>query len=477
MVKKKKFNAKSQTGNLVILAVVALAVIVLIFRFVVFSSDPAVSAVRKGVGALESGDFIEAEHQFKKARESDPELTFIGEIEEPGLAYIGLGNLELAREDQVTASRYYQRAYEIDSTLEFESLARFASIEFRYPEALYTNLGNLFWDAEILPLAELAYKRPLKDNPDNTSGLTNLGNIARKRDNVEQAVRYYSRALTADSSLYEARVNLVSMAFTAHDRHPFDFHLDKLIEHHPEKPYTLYFRGQQKRMLQRYDEALEIFERYLELNPQDQSAKLEIAQIHLENKDYKSAQKHLRQLAVRVGAHPKIRELVIQTAEEALDEQDYDFALKMYRDYTEIWPDDPEFAFGEANCLLQLDSLQQAREEFLGLLAEYPEASTVWSNLGLVHVHLDQYEEAKEFFEEAVALDSSAFALFNLGRIHEAQGDSDRAQGYYIAAAIKEPEMFNMKDFLMEVKMSKEQKISEGDTSGITPFRPEDARD
>jgi tetratricopeptide (TPR) repeat protein len=462
-----KSRKNSHTGTTILVVAVSIVILILLFKFVVFAEDPTIRSAKEGVKALLSADFAEAEYQFRQAQSRDPVLSFIEHLEQPGVAYIGLGNVAMAEMDYMTATRFYKLAWESDSTLDFAKMARFSRSEFNYPESVYTEIGNIFWEAEILKLAELAYKRPLEDNPDKTSVLTNLGNIARKRGETDTAVKYYSRALTADPSLYEPRVNLVSLAFTNQDSWNFDFHMEKLRKYHPEKPYTLYFIGQQHRLLQEYDKAIETFEKYLDMFPDDPNARLDIADIYMENKDYQSAHEALRKMALEIGAHPEIYKRALRPAEEAMLQEDYDTALRYYRDFAQIWPDDPEFKFGEANCLYKLDKLEQAKTIYLELLQEYPRVSSVWSNLGLLHVRMKKYEEAREFFEEATDLDSNAFALYNLGKVYETLGDTARAEGYIIAAALKEPDMFEMDDFLMNLKMKKQEKLTRGDTTGL----------
>jgi hypothetical protein len=74
---------------------------------------------------------------------------------------------------------------------------------------------------------------------------------------------------------------------------------------------------------------------------------------------------------------------------------------------------------------------------------------------------------AQEQFEAAIAIDSPAYAFFNLGKVLEAEGDSAQAFQYFYKAGLKDSTLFDMESFIMNIKMEKDRRIKAGDTAGM----------
>ncbi|HDS00813.1 MAG TPA: tetratricopeptide repeat protein, partial [candidate division Zixibacteria bacterium] len=308
-----------------------------------------------------------------------------------------------------------------------------------------------------------------------SSALTNLGNVLRIKGNVDEAVQMYQKALTVDPTLFEARVNLISLAVATGRTSSFNLHLEKLQEYYPESEYTSYFLGEQKKNQGECEEAVQLYEDFLKKNPDHLNTKLSLIDCNLEVGNYDRAMQILKELALRMGDNPSLKERALGPAEKAFQAGDYEKAKQYYESMSAIWPDDPKFRFGAASAMINLDELAEARVILEDMVHNYPESSEILSNLGLVYAKMGKPEWAREQFEAAIAIDSSAVAYYNLGKIFEEQGDTARANSCYILASLKEPEMFGLQDYMMEVSMEKAERIARGDTAGM--IFPEYARD
>lgn len=467
MKKTKKKSKPPSNGKAILLTAVAIVALILLFKFVILGGSKSVNLANQGIDLLEKNQFFESEKRFAKALGIDPVLNFIEKSKNPALANIGLGNWALEKRDFIRAGELYQEAYRLDSTLDFERYLRYARNDFNYPEALYIELGNFFWEKNNLRLARLAYQRPLASNPDMPTALTNLGNIERRLGNNEEAVNYYNLALTSDPSSFEARVNMVSMAFINEEYSVFDFHLKKLQEYHPEHHYTIYFTGQYEKRRKNYADAVNFFKEFIEKYPDDPDSKLALIDCYVEMEEFDKAQELVRQLALKYGPTRQLYERALSPAEGAFKKGEYAKAKSYYESLDAIWPDDPEFKFGAANCMIRLDELDEARSIMEDLLQDHPKAPSLLTNLGIVYAKMGKTEWAREQFETAIALDSPPVAFYNLGRIYEKEGDSITANSLFITAAIKDPKAFGLEDYMMELKMQKAERIARGDTAGM----------
>ncbi|MBD3217284.1 MAG: tetratricopeptide repeat protein [candidate division Zixibacteria bacterium] len=455
-----------KSGMQILITGIAIIVLVLLVRFVIMGEGGAIGDARNGIEHLKQEEFSEAEDKFEEAVTADPKLTFVSELEEPYLFYTGLANAAMENGNLNNASRYYLEAYKIDTT-GFDKYSKFVRDDYHYPENAYLELGNLFWNANSLDLAEKAYKRALQVNPGYGSALTNLGNVARKRGNIDEAVQLYQRALTSDPSLFEARVNLINLAFATNRKSLIDLHLEKFREYYPESEFADYFGGEKLKLEGKCDEALGMLDAFLDKNPDNVNAKMSLIDCNLQVGNYDRAQQLLKELALRMGDSPRLKEFALGPAEKAFNAGEYEKAKQYYESMSAIWPDDPRFRFGAANAMINTGELAQARMILEELMHNYPQSSEIITNLGLAYAKMGKPEWAREQFEAAIAIDSPGIAFYNLGKIFEKQGDTVQANSCYIIASLKEPEMFGLEDYMMEVSMEKAKRIARGDTAGM----------
>jgi tetratricopeptide (TPR) repeat protein len=430
-------------------------------------SGGPVGKANKGVRLLQDGKYTESEIKFRDAQRDDPTLGFVLKSKTPAMVYIGLGNSAFENGDLITSARNYLNAFSADSTVNFKKYSRFTNSEMEYPDGMHVDLGNYFWGSNNLTLAELAYMRALETNPESRSALTNLGNIERKRGNRDGAMKKYLRALATEPAAFDPRINMVSLAFTNKDGGSFTFHLEKLKQYHPDNPLTIFFQAELEKLNQNYPKALEYFEKYLKSRPDDANAQLSIIDCYLNTGKYDDAQAMIAGMIQKFGALQRFQGKALIAAEETFKKEEYAKALEYYKSFSNSWQSDPEFQFGMANCLMKLEKIPEARTIMEDLIQRYPESSQVLSNLGLIYVKMGKLEWAKEQFETAIQIDSAAIAFYNLGKIHEAQGDSVKANSMYIIAAVKEPEMFGLEEYLMNLSIENKERIARGDTAGM----------
>tara|TARA_B100001093_G_scaffold318926_1_gene304304 strand:+ start:329 stop:2338 length:2010 start_codon:yes stop_codon:yes gene_type:complete len=81
------------------------------------------------------------------------------------------------------------------------------NIEPNYLDAL-CNLGNSYYELKELNKAIFAYKKAIQINPKFIEVLNNLGNVYKDIGNYDEAIGYYKRSLLLDKNFYQADCNL-----------------------------------------------------------------------------------------------------------------------------------------------------------------------------------------------------------------------------------------------------------------------------
>lgn len=457
----------SRTGTPIIITAVVIIALILIFKFVLTSDSSAVGIANTGIKQLTDNQLASSEKSFQEALRQDQSLEFVLKTNNPGLAYIGLGNLFAEKRDYLSAARYYDAAYKTDPEADFNKYSRFENTDLMYPEGFYLDLGNQFWNLGNLDLAEKTYRRPLAINPNSIAALTNLGNIEQRRGNQNEAVKKYNFALSIDPTAFEARANLLSMSYENKQQSVFDFNLKKFIEYHPEQPQTYHFIGIDKKNKGDYKAAIKSFETALELNTANIKTQIALIDCYLQTKQLKKADKLLEGLALRYNNIPDIYSRTLLTAEAFIHEDQVENAKKCYERYAAIWPDDPELKFGIANCAIKLNQNEEAQVILEEMIQRYPNSSQIYCNLGLVYADMGKFEWAKEQFMTAIGIDSTAIAYYNLGKVYEQIGDTVMANSMFLTATIKDPELFGLEQMIMNYSIEKDKKVAAGDTAGM----------
>lgn len=128
-------------------------------------------------------------------------------------------------------------------------------------------------------------------------------------------------------------------------------------------------------------------------------------------------------------------------ADEAFYASDWARAERAYTDLLSHRPDDVGARSNRATCLLQLDRIEEAIEEFRTTLAIVPDSDILRANLGSALYEAGHYEQAAEHLQRAVDLNPRAAKhRYNLAAALQACNRLDVAEKQYDEAIALEPE-------------------------------------
>jgi tetratricopeptide (TPR) repeat protein len=180
-------------------------------------------------------------------------------------------------------------------------------------------------------------------------------------------------------------------------------HFDRALQLNPDDAKALNNLGKVLTTQGKLDEAIQYFDRALQLNPDDAKA--------------------LNNLGVALAAQGKLDEAV----------QHYEQALQLKPDYV-----DADYNLG--NVLVIQGKLDEAAQYYEQVLQLKPDFAEAHCNLGLVLARQGKLDEAVQHFERALQLKpNNADTLNNLGGVLAAQGKLDEAAQYYEQALQLKP--------------------------------------
>ncbi len=209
-------------------------------------SDPysqSRNALSQAQHAAKAGDFEIASRWAKEATKLAPRNP---------MAYLLLGDIELARSRFQVAVKFYREALR------------------RKPDliAAHGNLG-LAWlrQAEYRKAAE-SFERVLRLHPGDATALLNLGNIAQAQGQLEHALRYYQQAIEADSNCAEAYNNAGALRFAEGAIDEARALLEQALQIAPEDLETLNNLGNVLRAAGKLSEAIHTYRKATTLYPE-----------------------------------------------------------------------------------------------------------------------------------------------------------------------------------------------------------------
>ncbi|HEY0049036.1 MAG TPA: FG-GAP-like repeat-containing protein [Pyrinomonadaceae bacterium] len=112
----------------------------------------------------------------------------------------------------------------------------------------------------------------------------NLGVAQLEQFNYKEAAEEFRRALTLDSQMKIAQINLAIALFNLQDTEGARQAAERAVSAAPERPQAHYILGLIARNQNRTDEAVVFFRRVLEIDPQDVGANVNLGQIYIQQR-------------------------------------------------------------------------------------------------------------------------------------------------------------------------------------------------
>jgi tetratricopeptide (TPR) repeat protein len=184
-------------------------------------------------------------------------------------------------------------------------------------------------------------------------------------------------------------------------------------------------------------EAQTALEKALDLNPEAEEARLQLARLHYETGHTEKALKYLREL-LKINAENReaIREMLSQTDES----KDFETLEVLIRQCIDETPFDAELWYLLAHAYVQLRQSDKAREALEYGLAADENFAPAYTLLGYLYMEADEYKKAQEALETAYKLEIiTPELLCALGNCLQMQSETRQSLRYFQKAAKEFP--------------------------------------
>ena len=137
-------------------------------------------------------------------------------------------------------------------------------------------------------------------------------------------------------------------------------------------------------------------------------------------------------LESQAASEEALREAIDGLAEVTVQLKRYEEAVGHYKWLVDRWPEKKWYRFRYGVALGLAGQYRKSVEVLLELQQDHPGLAAICAKIGFAYLQLRQYEDAKQYLNEALMLDSQdAFTLYHLARLRALEGRPDLAERYY----------------------------------------------
>lgn len=323
----------------------------------------------------------------------------------------------------------------------------------------HNNLGNVYVAEKKLDLAEGEFRSALRIEPANSNANYNLGVLLLARNDAAGAIPLFLRvhpqtpalrlnlvraylqakqsagALSVASELsrenprdLQIHVTLGVLLASASQYKPAELELEKADVLKPEDFDILFDLGQAYLRDSQYRQAEFQLNRALKLRPDSPETLYFLAQT------YQNESRPLDALELLTRAHrlaPENTDVILLMAQAAMSQRYFEDAIPLLEQGLRIAPQRTDLRSALGESYFKSDKVDKAIDQFDQVIKTVPTARA-YSFLGLSHLTLGRFDEAKQDFQNGLKLEPrNNYCLFNLGYIAERQGDSAQAQATF----------------------------------------------
>ena len=179
------------------------------------------------------------------------------------------------------ASEYYKKAVavapsDVDLRLSYAKILHKLGSEDEAVQEYNYILSKTDDNKDVLYSLERIYKRKLEESPQDASITANLGAIMQKEGNLDEALRYYSKAEYLDPSNVNTRINVGTLYQQKGDYKTAITAYDSVLTIYPDNVLANLYKAQSLAAIGEDKKATELYKKVLTLDPGNQVAQNEM---------------------------------------------------------------------------------------------------------------------------------------------------------------------------------------------------------
>ena len=200
---------------------------------------------------------------------------------------------------------------------------------------------------------------------------------------------------------------------------------NKAIELSPNNPSYINNRGSAYGNLEKYEEAIQDFNKAIELNPNNPSYFSNRGSAYGNLEKYEEA---IQDFNKAIELNPNNPSYFYNRGNAYGNSEKYEEAIQNFNKAIELSPNNPSYINNRGSAYGNLEKYEEAIQDFNKAIELNPNNPSYFSNRGSAYGNLEKYEEAIQDFNKAIELNPNNPSYFyNRGITYEDLGESDKA--------------------------------------------------
>lgn len=303
-------------------------------------------------------------------------------------------------------------------------------------ELFYHKLADICIRRNNMDNAVDCYKKALEANPNNRDILIKLATVTQTffPENVDEAIDYYNKLLEIEEDTAQIYYELGHLYLKKQDKIHAIVAFKLALEKDCDNPFynnSLAYAFVQAEL---YDEAIEYYQKAIKLNPDKQWTSIvcqALGSIYYQIKGNSEAAIASFQAGIILDSENS--EIYLSLGDAYIAENDIDNGIRAYCDSINVNSEDYRAYSKLGIALWEKDYLEEAIVAYHRAIELKPEYDIAHNNLGVIYLDgIGEPNEALSYFKSAIDLNPNyTLAYFNAGRSAQMIGEYNEAASYY----------------------------------------------
>ncbi|MCE2983120.1 MAG: tetratricopeptide repeat protein [Parachlamydia sp.] len=309
------------------------------------------------------------------------------------------------------------------------------------------------------------YQGELEKDPNNLTLLRAVGDGYYSLQNYKQAEKYFTQALALDPTNNDIKISVANTYLNTNQLQKSE----EIFQSMPGHPSSLAGLGQIALKRGKLELAGELLAKALQIEPDNISAQFYLAELNIEQKDYKEAEDLLVRLNEEYPNEKWISDALIRASvgpslekgRSLLEKGNAREALEIYEEALKQFPNNIEILIAIANSYSKEGEYAQALAILQKGLQANPDNPSLQIASGFAYLSLkDEWSAGSLFYQVDEREGGNAEAKAGLGRLEEIKGNYREAESFYNQALKINPSDPLALSYLAHLK-TKQKKYSE----------------
>ncbi|MEC8882490.1 MAG: tetratricopeptide repeat protein [Pseudomonadota bacterium] len=339
--------------------------------------------------------------------------------------------LDTKNEKRLQQALDYQKTHQVDKAL---TLYQMILLDHPKHAMILHLIGITFAQIDNLEKAIVYFENALDIHPNHPIYTSSLANAQRRQGNTEQAIKTFEKAIDINPTLISAHNNLALIYFKSNPEKALS-HLNTALEINPEHLDANYNMGIFLLPSNRH-KAKKHLQRALNTDPDFVPAMFQLAQIyHIEKAHINALNLYDKILDIN-PTHP---ECLNKIGLIHLEQDNIDDGIEFLKKALSISSEITDIHHNLACCYLHKKEYQKALSHWMTHLKSNKDLDTYY-NIGVCYLYLGRYDDCTDYLFHVIKKDPTHYeSLINLGAAFLQKGHIESACDYYQRAQSIKP--------------------------------------